>query len=575
MSEHSTAHHFLEGLCEIGVEYLFCNLGTDHVPIIEELARWKKAGRNHPAVLLCGHENLAMHMAMGYALLTGKGQAVLVHVDVGVANAVMGMHNACRTRVPLLLFAGKAPFTVRGELPGSRDTFVNFLQEPFDMAGMVRPFAKWTYDLPAGLVVREALTRAHAVMQSDPQGPVLMTAAREVLMSPQPDEKMRSFPPERQGPIQAAGLDDGAVRKLAAMILAAKNPVLISSYAGRNPKAPALVDALARLAGMRVYESNAIHLNIPRDSPCFAGFLAGPELGDADFGLLVDVDTPWVPKFAKIDPQARWAVLDVDPLKSGMPNWGYPADLRLMADSVPVLERLIALLQAEAPEAWKRAAAERLAALAQRRQGLREAAKKAAADPGKKGAMSVSYVAAELNKVLGPDDILVHETITNVFQVMAQIERTRPLSVLANGGGGLGFGGGVALGAKLAKPDRLVVHLTGDGSFVFSNPSAMMIAAKRYGLPILTIVLDNGGWGAVKGATLRSFPEGTAKAMGEFQAVLGEGIRHEALAAMVDGHGECVEDPAEIAVALGRGIAAVKAGKPAVVVFRIERIDQT
>jgi acetolactate synthase I/II/III large subunit len=572
MTRRSTAHYLLEGLRDIGVEYLFCNLGTDHVPIVEELGRWKEEGRRHPEVILCAHENLAMHMAMGYAMATGRGQAVLVHVDVGTANAVMGMHNLLRSHVPALLLAGKAPYTMRGELPGSRDTFVNFLQDPFDMAGLVRPFAKWTYDLPSGVVVKEALTRAHAVMHSAPAGPVFLTAAREVLMAEHAADEVGAFPPERQGPIAPAGLDEASLSRLVEMLLGAKSPVLITAYAGRHAEAPALIDRLARTVGMRVYESNAVHLNIPRDSPCFSGFLAGPELEDADLVLMVDVDVPWVPKYAKLNQAARFVVVDVDPLKQEMPNWGFPADLRLQAETVPVLRRLIERLDESADEAFRQAAAIRLDSLARRRRGLRENAAVTAAKRGSRGAISVAYVAAALNQALGPDDVVVQEAITNVFEVMAQIERTRPLTLFASGGGGLGFGG-VALGAKLANRDRLVVHVSGDGSFVFSNPSAMMIAERRYDLPVFTLVLDNGGWGAVKGLTLRSFPEGAARRVGEFHAVLGHGLRHDKLAETVGGYGECVEEPDAVPAAIARCIERVRGGDPAVLVVRVARID--
>ena len=81
VSLHSTAHFFLEGLNEIGIDYLFCNLGTDHAPLIEEMERWRNEGRKLPVTMLCPHENTAMHMAAGYAMLTGHGQAVLVHVE--------------------------------------------------------------------------------------------------------------------------------------------------------------------------------------------------------------------------------------------------------------------------------------------------------------------------------------------------------------------------------------------------------------------------------------------------------------------------------------------------------------
>jgi acetolactate synthase-1/2/3 large subunit len=175
----STAHHFLQGLSEIGIEYLFCNFGTDHAPLIEELARFEADGLRAPKVILCPHENVAMHMAGGFAQMTGRGQAVLVHVDAGTANAALGMHNLFRSRIPVLLIAGSAPFTSFGELTGSRDTYVHFIQQPFDQAGLVRPYVKWEYTLPSGVTAKEVLRRAHTIMQSEPTGPVYLLLPRE------------------------------------------------------------------------------------------------------------------------------------------------------------------------------------------------------------------------------------------------------------------------------------------------------------------------------------------------------------------------------------------------------------
>ena len=89
-------------------------------------------------------------MAGGYALVTGRGQGVLVHVDVGTANTANAMHNLYRSRLPVLLMAGKAPFTTHGELTGTRDNYVHFVQEPFDQGSLVRPYTKWEWTLPSG-----------------------------------------------------------------------------------------------------------------------------------------------------------------------------------------------------------------------------------------------------------------------------------------------------------------------------------------------------------------------------------------------------------------------------------------
>ena len=115
-ARHSTAHYFLEGLNEIGFDYLFCNFGTDHAPLIEAMAQLQARRPQAPTTILCPHENTAVHMAAGYALATGRGQGVMVHVDAGTANSAMALHNLCRARIPVLLMAGKAPYTTRGEL---------------------------------------------------------------------------------------------------------------------------------------------------------------------------------------------------------------------------------------------------------------------------------------------------------------------------------------------------------------------------------------------------------------------------------------------------------------------------
>src|SRR2546428_13088347 len=89
---HSTSHYFLDGLNDIGVEYLFSNFGTDHAPLIEEMARWKKSGWHYPKVLNCPHENTAMHMAAGFAMATGRGQAVMGPAAPGQANSPKARH---------------------------------------------------------------------------------------------------------------------------------------------------------------------------------------------------------------------------------------------------------------------------------------------------------------------------------------------------------------------------------------------------------------------------------------------------------------------------------------------------
>jgi hypothetical protein len=220
MSRHTTAHYFLEALVDLGVDYIFANLGTDHVSLIEEMARWDKEGRKYPQMILCPHEVVAVHMAGGYALATGRGQAVLVHVDAGTANACMAIQDLFRYRLPVMLFAGRAPHTLHGELPGSRDAYVHFVQDPFDIASIVRPYVKWEYSLPSGVVVKEALARARAFAQSDPPGPVYMMLPRETLAEEWDDADMPAYPSARYGSVHSGGIEPARVDAIAQALMA-------------------------------------------------------------------------------------------------------------------------------------------------------------------------------------------------------------------------------------------------------------------------------------------------------------------------------------------------------------------
>ena len=229
-------------------------------------------------------------MAGGYAQMTGRGQAVLVHVDAGTANAALGMHNLFRNRIPVLLIAGTAPFTSFGEIEGTRDTYVHFIQQPFDQGSLVRPYVKWEYTLPSGVTSKEVLRRAHSIMQSEPMGPVYLMLPREILTQPWDEQAVRSFPSERFGPQRPSGADPELVNLLAARLVAAKNPMLITGYAGRDAAASDVIEELSALAGIRVI-GFLTFTNIGRSFPRFGGFQPDG-LADVDVGLLVDVDVP-------------------------------------------------------------------------------------------------------------------------------------------------------------------------------------------------------------------------------------------------------------------------------------------
>src|SRR5712672_1271446 len=434
MGRHSTAHHFLQGLVDLGVEYIFANLGTDHVSLIEEMARWDSEGLKHPEMILCPHEVVAVHMAGGYALATGRGQAVLVHVDAGTANAAMAIQNLFRYRLPVILFAGRAPYTLHGELPGSRDTYVHFVQDPFDIASIVRPYVKWEYSLPSGIVVKEALARASAFAQSDPPGPVYMMLPRETLAEQWDVADMPAYPPARYGGVHTGGIEPVGVDAVAQALMTAENPIALTAYLGRKPQAVAVLDRLARSCGIRVAEFNSIDLNISQASPCFAGFDPLPLLEQADLGLLLDSDVPFIPRYAGRIGAIKWIQLDIDALKSDFPMWGFPTDMRIQGDCAVVLQQVIDAVEARADEAWRKRAAERMASWSGARDTTVKRRSAATANKGISGALNPAFVFATLDDKLSQDDILLNEAIRNAPILQQHITRTRPGSYVGLAG---------------------------------------------------------------------------------------------------------------------------------------------
>jgi acetolactate synthase-1/2/3 large subunit len=569
--EHSTAYYFIEGLNELGIEHLFCNFGTDHAPTIEAMAERQKNGEKVPNVMLCPHENTAAHMAMGYAAVTGRGQAVLVHVDVGTANTANAMHNLFRSRVPVLLMSGKAPYTSSNELVGSRDTYVHFVQEPTDQGALVRPYMKWEWTLPSGVVVKEALRRAHTIMETKPAGPVYFMAQRETLTEKWASDQIRSYAGNDYSQPQSGGADPAMIAQLADKLLAAEHPILVCGYAGQSKTAPKLIEELATFAGIAVFEGNYT-FNISHEFPCFLGYSPNKHLPKTDVGLLVDVDVPWFPADVSHNEKSFWAHIDVDTLKAASPMWTFPGNLRMQGDSGVILGQLLAALKAKATPKFKEAAQKRVEALSAERKAWRESVAKMATNKGKPDEINPHFLFAELNKHLKPDDMVFNEGVRNAGACAMQLTRPLPNTCVRSGGGGLGWSGGVALGAKLAAPNSMCVQVVGDGGFYFGGPSSVFSVAQQYKLPILVLLLDNTGWSAVKESTLRVFPQGEAKSSDKFQAGLMPNAEFSKIAEAFGAHGEKVVNPDDLPAALERCVKEVRGGRAALLHVRVTKL---
>ncbi len=171
----------LEALQEAGVAYIFANFGSDHPALVEAIAEARAFGRRIPAVVTCPNEMAAMSCAQGYAQLTGRAQAVIVHVDCGTQSLGGAVHNAAKARIPIFVFAGLSPSTQEGAATGSRNEFIQWIQDVYDQRGIVRQYMKYDNEIRTARNVKQIIHRSLQIAHSDPKGPVYIVGAREVM----------------------------------------------------------------------------------------------------------------------------------------------------------------------------------------------------------------------------------------------------------------------------------------------------------------------------------------------------------------------------------------------------------
>jgi acetolactate synthase-1/2/3 large subunit len=546
----STAEAYLELLAARGVEYLFANAGTDFAPLIEAYAKRGAQGQAAPRPITVPHEIPAVAMAHGYAMVTGRAQAVMVHVIVGAGNAVGGIINAARANVPMLFSAGRNPITEAGH-SGSRDRPIHWAQESFDQAAMVREFVKWDYELRSAshleTVVDRALTLAHA----EPQGPVYLTLPREVLAEKQ--EAIEYADPARMVKPGALVPAPESVAEAAQILASARNPLIIVKAAGRDPGAvPALV-ALAEALGAPVFDQFHTYVNFPQDHPLHAGFDAAPQLDSADAILVIESDVPWFPALKHPRPEARIVHLGVDPLFSRYPIRGFPMDVALAGTPRLALKALAAAVAQRADAA---VVAERRTRWGSEHTRTVEAAAARARAVQSDSPMDMAWVSRCVGDVLDDQTIVVNEYDLDATQATFR----QPGSYFAApSSGGLGWGLGAALGAKLAAPDKTVICCVGDGAYIFGAPTAAHFVSRAYNLPALFVVFNNRTWNAVKRAVQTHARDGWAVKTDSMPlTALEPAPDYEMVCRASGGHGERVEDPAQLPDALRRALRIVK-----------------
>jgi acetolactate synthase-1/2/3 large subunit len=537
------------------IRYMFANTGTDHGPLIEALAKTAKEDPSDVQPIVVPHEMAAVSMAHGYYNVTQQPQMVLVHTLPGTCNALGGILNAQSSNVPLLLVAGRTPIT-EGELRGGKSQHIHWRQESRDQGALVREFVKWDYELRTNQNIATVVRRAFNIAMSEPRGPVYLTLPREWLC-----ELLESTPRlPSTAPATKMQADRTALEKAADLLCAAENPLIITKYLGRNPEAVAHLVELAELLAIPVTQTLS-YLNFPTDHPLHLGFHTGQLAKNADVIFLVDVDVPWEQGGREIlKREAKVIHLERDPLFTGIPVWGFSADLAVTGCSdiaLPVLNRIIKakieageVSQSTLNDRRKRTAAEHQAMARQLEATIDRAMNQKPINP--------LWLSKCIGDVMDEKTIIANETVTS--RLAEVISLNRPGSLFGTPlAGHLGWGLGAAIGMKLGAPEATVIAAEGDGSYMFCAPTACHFTAQKYRIPFLTVVYNNQAWNATINAARGIYPDGVAQKMRNFPGCdLSPSPQFELTAQACGAYAERVEEPGEIPNALARALQAVK-----------------
>ena len=562
----------LQAATDLGADYIFSSAGSEWAPVWEALARRDAAGGPGPRYLDLTHETLAVAMATGYANVTGRGQMVLLHAAAGLLQGANAIHGALLTGVPMVICSGESTGygDAAGADPGSQ--WYRNLSVVGGPQSVAAPFTKWSNAAADIGVLYGMLKRAGELAAQAPAGPVYVNTPVEVLLAPwRPagvSADVSAAPVARVSNTVAVREDiEFAVRLLAA----AQRPVLAVETAGRDPEAFAALVELAELLAIPVVEpQSAVSSSFPRSHPSHAGGELAPLAADADLVVLLGCRSPWYPPSNKPG-NATVLVIDEVPHRPHMAYQVLTADYYVGGAMAPTLRAIIGRLHEwgidEEAVTSRRA---KLAAAFAKSEAARHAAESKALTAAE-GPVDPVAVAATLRELIGGDALVIDETITHSRVI------TRHLMAGAPGRysyvqGGLGQGLGVALGAKLAAGDRLVVQTVGDGTWLYNPVPQGLMAAAQYGLPLLVVVFNNKKYLSMRFNLTRAYPEGSYVRDGAGYGVdLSAQPDAASVAAACGAAGFTVTTTPELAPTLEKAIATVRAGQTAVVNVHLTR----
>lgn len=542
---------------DLGVDVIFSSPGSEWAPVWEALARQRRDHAPGPRYVDLMHETLAVAMATGYTLVTGRPQLVLLHAGPGLLQGACGIHGALLSGVPMVICSAESTtYGESGTDPGSQ--WYRNLSVVGGPQAIAAPFTKWATQVGDVGTLYGSVVRAAEIARRAPAGPVYLNVPVEVLLHEWTPRAARPVPRPGARVSPAAELREAARR-----ISTARRPVIVTESAGRHADGFEALLAFAESFAVPVVEpQSAVCANFPRDHALHAGGDAAPLLRDADLVILVCCRAPWYPPSNR-PAQADVLVVDDVPHRPHMDYQVLGADQYLEGDVGPTLRALTRTVRDVGvnPEL----VAARNAELDREPRPIDVSARQ---DPG---GIEPAHVVTCLRELLDPDAAVVDETITHSRIVQRHLHADRP-GRYTYVQGGLGQGLGVALGVKLAAVDREVALVIGDGSMLY-NPIVQALSASRsLRLPLLIVVFDNRQYLSMKLNHLRFYPDGAAVAENSFLGVdLADQPDLADLAVPFGMFGVTVTDPDDVKPAIARALDTVRAGTTALVDVRVAR----
>ena len=544
--------------------YAALNPGASYRGLHDSIVNY---GGNRPALMLCQHEETAVQIAHGFAKASGKPMLAILHNLVGLLHANMAIYYAYADRVPVFVVGATGPMDESKRRPR-----IDWIHTALVQGEAVRAYTKWDYQPAVIDGVPEAFARAYAVMMTEPRGPIYM--CYDAWLQEQPLEHDVPLPPQNAQKVPSAlAADPAALQRAAEMLAAAKRPVILAEYVGREAAGFHALVELAETLGAPVYDVNS-RLNFPSRHPLNVSMMKDV-FRDTDLLLCLDTrdweraTTELVSTTRKttsiVPATCKWVDIGFGDLEISSWAMDYQrlahADLRVLADTTLAIPALTQLLK---PRISPRARDLRAGQVAQMGAAARARWAKEATEGWDASPITLPRLASEVwDAIKGEDWVLTAGTLEDWTRKIWDFDKP-----YRHPGRSLGTATqiGISLGVALAHRDagRLVVDLQPDGDLMF-DAGALWVAAKHR-IPLLIVMYNNRAYyndweHQIRMAKLRGTPLERAH--------IGMDLVDPApdFAAMAKSMGWYAEgpidQPAEIPAALKRAIKRVKAGQPA------------